>query len=205
MRRLVAVVSILASGACSRQPSFTYEATPGTQVSAFRTAAFDPRDLAWLVEGQRPVRAEALKPQVRACLEAQGYQWVEPSEADLWVDVVALRPVKGEEGRGMAPSGHEGRGRGRSGGRRGNNGRDPDRGSTAQAGGSPASLDFAADQALTITVQLLARDPLQPLWTGSVYRPGQKKPAATGSAVTLPQLVQQLMSPVPASQAKGIR
>lgn len=209
MRRLLAMLSMLVLGACSHQPTFTYDVRPDAPVATFHTAAFDPRALAWLIEGQRPVQAESLKQQVRAGLEARGYRWVEPEAAELWVDVVALRPDKGGGSPGSGRSEHEGRGGGHSGGgMRGGKGAGRDHGGSGSEGkgfmqGGTVFPDLDPRQDLTITVQLLAKEHTQILWTGTLFRPGQKKSNPDGSNGHLPDLVEQLLGPVPPSRAKA--
>jgi hypothetical protein len=116
MRRLLPAISLLALLACSGKPEFTYDVRPGAQVEALRTIAFDPREVAWVSEGQRPARAESLKRLVQETLEAQGFRLVAPEAADMWVDVIAMKPDKGGGSRGTGKTGASAHGGGRWGG-----------------------------------------------------------------------------------------
>jgi|GEM_PF-2054152 len=208
MRRLLSVPALLALLACSGKPQFTAELRPGQNLDAIRTMAFDPRQVAWVTEGQRPVQAESLKRLVQEALEARGWRLVEPEAADVWVDVIATRPNRGGEFRGSGNEGTGGHGGGRSGGgMRGGQGMGHDRGAGAHAApsvgeGAPSQRGMAFEGfdpggELTFTVQLLTRENIQTVWTGSVHLPPQKKGEMPDRRASMRDVVHQLLEPLP--------
>ena len=208
MRRVFPAISLLALLACSGKPEFTYDVRPGAQVEALWTIAFDPREVAWVSEGQRPVRAESLKRLVQETLEARGFRLVAPEAADMWVDVIAMKPDKGEGSRGAGKPGAGGHGGGRSGGgksgggMRGGQGAERDRTTHLATEAAPSQRVMAFEGfdpggELTFTVQILARENVQTLWIGSVHLPPQKKDKQLDHEAVMRAVVHQLMQPLP--------
>ncbi len=205
MRRLLPSLSLLTLLACSAKPEFIYEARPDASLETYRTMAFDPRKVAWVLEGQHPVRAENLQRLVREALETRGFRQVEPEAADIWVDVITMMPNQGEASRGPAPEQGEGGpgGAGGHGGGRGGGGRHGASGSGPIR--HPMGLEgFDPSGELTFTVQILTRTNAQPLWTGTVHLPAQKKGEQPDRRVSMQGVVRQLLDPLPRSQGAAV-
>jgi hypothetical protein len=208
VRRPWSALPLAALLACSGQPKFLYEADPALRMAAFRTVAFDPRELIWTANGQRPVRTDLVRQQVQALLEGRGLRWVEAGAADLWVNVVAMRPERGGASHGNAKGHSAGQGGGR-GGMHGGQGGQGGRDRLSAAGGeapvpeAPVSrrsgtfdeFDLADD--LTITVRLLRREDERRVWVGSVFLPAAGKDQQIGRRNAVAEVVRQLLEPLP--------
>ena len=222
MRSFLPVLALLTLLACSAKPEFTFEARPGATLESLQTIAFDPRKMAWVLEGQRPVRSEAMQRLVQEALEARGYRLVEPEAAEIWVDFVAMTPAKSDapSGGGQEPGGGRG-GRGPSGGGMGGGGgRGPGgamgsgggmgrgggmgqggEGAEASPGRSRHPMGFDPGGELTLRVQLLERASTQALWTGSVHLPAQKRGEQPDRRGSMREVVRRLLEPLPRSRA----
>jgi len=220
MRRLLPPLALLMFLACSAKPEFVYDARPGAALESFQTIAFDPRKMAWVMEGQRPVRSESMQRLVQDALEARGYRLVEPEAADIWVDFVAMAPARqsAPRGAGRGEGGRGGHGEGGRGGRGGGGmpggGMGPSGGMGPEGpGGAEASQGpmgpmraegFDPGGELTLRVQLLGRANTQTLWTGSVHLPAQKRGERPEHRSSLREVVSQLLEPLPHVQASTV-
>lgn len=212
MRRFLPPLALLTLLACSAKPEFTFEAHPGAALESFQTIAFDPRKMAWVMEGRRPVRSESMQRLVQEALEARGYRLVEPEAADIWVDFVAMAPARSNTPGGGRPSGGRmgaGGGMGPGGGRDRSTGMGPS-GEGGEASPRPSrgpmGLEgFDPSGELTLRVQLLARANTQTLWTGSVHLPAQQRGERPDPRGSLREVVSQLLEPLPHIRGAAVR
>lgn len=193
MRTAVALglCSLLGLGACSR-PAFEYVVQADLAKWPDKTVALDPRaDVVYILEGKRPVDADAHRKAVMADLETRGFRLVPPGQASLWVDVWSLIPASAERGSEAATrSKGEGGGHGKSGGRGGEG---------SHRGGSGMALDAprSGNLDLTLVVQFLERENLRLVWrgTGTLTLKERIRPDGTLSPEAE---VRRLLEPLPA-------
>jgi hypothetical protein len=193
---------LLLGPACSRGPSFAHEVTPGVSLDSFHTVALDTRrDLVWVVEGQRTLEAPAYREAVLRELEAKGLRAMDPDQADLWLEVIAMVPAREGAPGGMREGGGGGRrggGMAAGGGRGGLGG---GRGAGALPGQAPRTPPVSTGGELTVVVKLLSRTDQRMVWFGSATFPAPERGDAPSPLDTPAGRMRRLMEPYPGLRA----
>ena len=178
---------------CSKRPSLCYGSREDVSVQRFRDIALDPRtDLLFVNEGKRSADATAFKPLVLSELQSIGYRVVPADQAQLWLDVYALRE---DAGHPMGPSGEGGPGPG--------HGRGPGMGA-GHRGGPGGHMGGA----ITLVVALIQPADAEVRWRGALELSQNEKPRrgpGPGPGAPSPlDTVRRLLEPLRGGGAPGV-